>query len=828
MEKKKYQITINPTPLKSKPLKSDNSIGIIYNNLNLVTGITVNEIATIVQQPYGYTWSGGIFNGPVLNNTWESQSVIGLDFDNKETIIYPEDVIKRLEIYSITPQVWYRTFSSTDHLLKFRMMLLLDNKIIDPNHHEIIMKGLKAVLPEADPKCFRKGGFFFAGTNSEIISLDPININKITDHLSIELITKDQGRTRTITPLKGCSLLVGGEKEIGEKEKKQYSYDKNESNSPNYNSVITEGREPLKIDWDEARKKVRILYEFLDGKWLYHDELFGLATNLLKFEGGRKLMKETMTKFNESGLTNYTENNFNIFPYLGIVSYPPQPINTFSEYDEDKHIYDFETEVLNQRGKIQILEPIHRIPLDEAEKKLKNQFEKVLKSDQKGKIHLFKLPTAIGKTRLLTTTNNATIALPTSRLKEEVTERMTVSYQMTPNHIKFNDERINNIIDYYYSMGLQQKAVAVLHKIVSGRFKYTVCEEDLKYAQDYLLQLEKCLKSEETVLSTHTRAIHTKFKHNTLIFDEDPIGSLIQINQIKISDLFVAELTIQKNRHDLTNVINILKNANSGEIISSPTILIELDELVEKLSENIKVESNVFGFFASSYFVKDTFDPNLIHYVSKNELPEDKNIIILSATINTTIYKLLFGDRIEIFDIGEVEQKGKVIQYTNRSCSRKGLSKYVNQISEAVGDKKVITFKSFTNQFPNASKEIYFGNCSGYDTLSGESLVVVGTPHRNNVEYMLLAKILGINFKTSDTTMGFKEIEYNGFKFMFNCYDNTELREIQLGLIESDLIQAVGRARTLRTEAIVELYSNFPLRITNQFVWNRYIKKEDK
>ena len=615
--------------------------------------------------------------------------------------------------------------------------------------------------------------------------------------------------------------MLGREKEFGEKENKQYGYNKKERNSPNYNDVIPEGKEPLKVAWDDARKKLKILDEFLNGKWLYHDQLFGLATNLVQFVGGRKLIKETMTKFNDAGLTNYTENNFNILPYLGIVSYPPQPINTFSKYDEDKHIYDFETEVLNQRGKIQIIESIHRIPLVEAEENLKNQFEKVLKSDQKGKIHLFKLPTAIGKTRLLTTTNNATIALPTSRLKEEVTERMSAEYQMTPNPIKFKDERINNIIYYYYSMGLQQKAVAVLHKIVSGRFKYTVCEEDLKYAQDYLDQLEKCLKSDETVLSTHTRAIHTKFKHGTLIFDEDPIGSLVQINQIKISDLFVAELTLQKNRQDLTNVINILKKANSGEIISSPSILIELDELVEKLSENTNIESNVFGFFASSYFVKDVFDPNLIHYVSKKELPEDKNILILSATINTNIYKLLFGDRIVIFDIGEVEQKGTVIQYTKRSCSRKGLNKYVKQISEVVGDKKVITFKSFTNQFSNASKDIYFGNCSGYDTLAGESLVVVGTPHRNNVEYLLLAKVLGINYKTSDTTMGFKEIEYNGFRFIFNCYDNTELRKIQLGLIESDLIQAVGRARTLRTDATVELYSNFPLRIAHQFIWKQ-------
>ena len=70
--------------------------------------------------------------------------------------------------------------------------------------------------------------------------------------------------------------------------------------------------------------------------------------------------------------------------------------------------------------------------------------------------------------------------------------------------------------------------------------------------------------------------------------------------------------------------------------------------------------------------------------------------------------------------------------------------------------------------------------------------------------------------------MGYKEIEYNGFKFMFNCYDNLELRKIQLGLIESDLIQAIGRARTLRTDAKVEVYSSFPLRISDQFIWKKH------
>jgi hypothetical protein len=67
MEQKKYVITIDPTAQRTKPIKSDKSIGKISNNLNLVTGLTINEIATIVDQPYGYTWAGAIFNGGPKN-----------------------------------------------------------------------------------------------------------------------------------------------------------------------------------------------------------------------------------------------------------------------------------------------------------------------------------------------------------------------------------------------------------------------------------------------------------------------------------------------------------------------------------------------------------------------------------------------------------------------------------------------------------------------------------------------------------------------------------------------------------------------------------------
>ena len=56
-----------------------------------------------------------------------------------------------------------------------------------------------------------------------------------------------------------------------------------------------------------------------------------------------------------------------------------------------------------------------------------------------------------------------------------------------------------------------------------------------------------------------------------------------------------------------------------------------------------------------------------------------------------------------------------------------------------------------------------------------------------------------------------QEIFRNGFRFMFRTFENLSLQAIQFALIERELIQAVGRARLLRYDAKVYLFSNFPL-----------------
>ena len=96
---------------------------------------------------------------------------------------------------------------------------------------------------------------------------------------------------------------------------------------------------------------------------------------------------------------------------------------------------------------------------------------------------------------------------------------------------------------------------------------------------------------------------------------------------------------------------------------------------------------------------------------------------------------------------------------------------------------------------------------------------MLGTPHKHNAQYFLIGKILGVNVDIFNREFKMQTVEWRGFRFSFNTFDNEQLRTIQLSLIESELIQAAGRARALREEdAEVHIYSSLPLRITQTFV----------
>lgn len=802
----KYKITIDPRKRITKPTDEENKT--ITSHLTAQIELTIHEFLEMVTPPYSLTWSGGLFNTTRSNNSWIAQSVFALDLDKGKITV--EQVYFRLKKLGIVPQLWYTSFSDSPELRKFRVVMFLDTPITDVSLYKLIILALLSIFPEADQNCKDPSRYFFGGKECTIIHTSPISTSSFIDALSIQMYSSDSNSFRKV-PLEPIKNYIT---KSAEKPTFLYTIYRNdqisaESNTPTPTSV--RGGIKVKIDIELARQKIRILDEFLSGTWLYHPQLFGLATNFHYIEGGFQLMKKTMQKFNIEGTTQYTQNNFNILPYVNKVKYPPLPIQSFSPYTEDSDLYDIVSSSRDIRGHIETLGSIEKMKLTEAENLLKMKYEEVIKNGELGKIYLFSLPTAIGKTESLIGTQ-ATIALPTNDLKNEICDRMKTSFTITPDPVLFEEPSINHKLQYYYSIGLANKATGILHHIINPRNSSLYSSKDIEVAEQYLTQLNKSVNSSDTILTTHKRALFTDFVHDTLIFDEDPLNSLLEIKEMKIPDLY--ELYLRAGKKELKTICEHLESSTENEIKTTPTFSFDIDELIDSVS-NITMVSNVFEFFNSLFYIRT--EKNSIHYIVKRSIPKNKKVIIMSATLPLYIYQQMFGDRIEVIDIRDVEQSGTISQYTKWSCSRNGLNRYVDTISQEVGDTPVITFKSFGHQFKNPVKEMYFGNCSGYDGMKGKDMAVVGTPHRNNIEYFLTAKVLGIDFRTTDTTMSHQKIEYNGFRFKFNCFDHEDLRNIQLSLIESDLVQAVGRARTLRTSAHVDLYSNFPLRLSDEF-----------
>ena len=60
------------------------------------------------------------------------------------------------------------------------------------------------------------------------------------------------------------------------------------------------------------------------------------------------------------------------------------------------------------------------------------------------------------------------------------------------------------------------------------------------------------------MLTTHLRGLFDPYSHKTIIFDEDPINSLISIKKFELSDLFAIK-NHEENKEDISQIIDIIE-----------------------------------------------------------------------------------------------------------------------------------------------------------------------------------------------------------------------------------------------------------------------------
>jgi len=844
---KKFTVTLNQKVMHS--VKPTNAAA---ESINTCTPVEtdINNFIKMVCQPQGRTWCAATFkDNKRKNDMWTEQQVFALDFDNG---MIPEETLELLATYNIIPNIIYGSFSDSAELRKFRLIFILKEKVTSPDLAKWIIVNLMGLFGQkADKACKDLCRLFYGSKHSEaeFVSQEFIDneafINVLASVAASDAEKKKSSLDTAFAPLKNTGIP-----------QTPYIYKEDcgfsgfsdggilTAHSIN-DKVYNNGELIREFDFDKAAENVQVFADFIAGEWLFHNELFGLATNLRWIEGGMKLMKETMNKWNKAGKTRYSSNNFGILPYVGKMKYTPSNLSGFSKYEDDHQFTNIISSVKHLQGSVTPLtvEPV--ISIQEAEERLKTQFKRVLESEEKGKIFIFRVPTGLGKTELLTSVTNATIALPTHNLKDEVADRMKVeSFKVTPEVPDFTQE-VKSQIEKLYAKGLQQDVNKLILSIaknekqrvrVSGMFsgctntwEAIYSEADVELAKEYVAVNTECYKSADTVLTTHTKAMFVEFSTDTLIFDEDPMQVMLPIGNIK-SDEFLQVIncmpesegvlkTALKAFYKIVFVDSVVTLGKNMELIP---YFVEKRDVIRAVilnSKNNIQNSNFLSFLDCKNYAKDISGTS-INYIIKRDIKglENKKVIIMSATASEIVYKNL-GVDVEIIDLGKVKMTGEIIQNTRYSMSKQSLNSKIDLLVEKVGELPVITFADTKYKFKNAVTEMHFGNCSGYDILKGKDIAVVGTFNRPTFVYQLTAQALGFELSNQDFERPDNQlVEYNNYRFKCNTFKSKVLQQIQFDYINQDLVQAVGRARTLRENCTVYLYSGFPLRETTKMI----------
>lgn len=839
-----FTITINAVNChSSKP----NSPAVESTNTKTPSTIDLNGLAAIVCQPNGKTWCPAIFNeNKRKNDQWLEQQVFALDFDNGLT---PEEAIETLAKYDIIPNMIYTSFSDKPEFRKFRLIFLLDTKITNADTAKWIIINLMNLFGQkADKACKDLSRMFYGSgaTTPLFFNEEPIALDKLMDVLNVVQIANDSDKTRKCLFADSSNSVsephslytyieseVCGQKQIG-------------TGAQLANSIFNNGEMTRNFDFDKASATVKIFKDFIEGKWLTHPQLFGIATSMRWVEGGIKLMRDTMNKYNSERKTFYTPNNFAILTFVAKMKYTPTNLSNYTPYEEDCEYSNIIYAVRNVKGAIEKITNETEISIEEATDKLIENMDRILTKREKNKVFIVRVPTGLGKTQILSQLRgvSATIAFPTHQLKDEVKGRFAANGTevITTPELPAFSLPVAAKIEKLYNLNLNEDISAMIKEMArdvkedvkistffTGNVKKSkYSKEDVELAKEYIAKSIECYNNDkDIVLTTHTKATYIDFNSDLMIFDEDPVQQLLAINTISAVDIKKIITLIPDDEEALKKaLISIYSRIVDFKAVTeySETELVSIfaekrhifREIILNPKNNFS-QSNFLSFIDSTHNQKD--ENNNINFITRNDFKglERKTIIIMSATASETIYKNM-GFDCEIIDLGKVKSEGKIIQNTKYSLSKASLITRIDKITHKVGDLPVITFADMKSKFANPVENMHFGNCAGYDELKGKDIAVVGTFNRPLFVYVLIAMALGKKVKLTDIRPAEKKVEYNGYRFSIHTWANADITAIQMDLINADLVQACGRNRTIRENCTTYLYSGFPLRETTSFV----------
>lgn len=825
---KEYVINIDSIAYRNK---CDVKMGSVdWRLIHNIESLSVKELADKVGNN-GKAFLRAFITEKRTAEHFQQQDFLVLDFDDG----FPYEKFKdRCQKYDLLPAFTYKTLSSSRELLKFRAVFVLERTVTNPVFASALNYLMYNVFPESDSSCTDLSRIFLGGkklmdfNQDAIVRIEDV-VNAAQDHMNITKAgnysrdlrrlakkIKVQIYNGNIGILKKEEIPDGIESEIiVQGDYVLICYDKKNEiqNSSGRTNKATTGEE-LKIvtgyEEDELLTCCELLSDYSKDVEdnFPHDLKFLLATSLCHISGGETLFFKYLRRHERKWRNDWKRNIKKLFPQKCEGKCPHwERCKATSLYQK------LSGKIIKMSGEYSYF------PLEVCEEELKRCLNNAV--DQKDdNLYVIKGQTALGKTEIYCqivqqrTDKKFLIAVPTCKLQEEVAQRLeekgvncykTVSLYKEVEHIGLPD--LFDLVKEDYESGFGRQAKK---RIRAYYMKHK--EEMLSYQKEKLKSiLGKCkgVSEERCIVTTHAYFLMMNLNEVTdyeIIVDEDILMTFFKKNrEVPIEDLEYAVEHNVFSEHN-TKILKEILGMKNEEARKVDFISLTDREMSILYESNHSFRGAMPLLLESSYVAMDKMRKKVLFF-QKTKLLRRK-FIVVSASANQKLYEDYFAEwMIHFWDIHKAKYKGEVIQYVSHSMSRTCIKKYgIDTIEESVkkitGEVNTISFKMFDN-----NGQIHFGKTEGFDEYKGKDLMVLGTPHILSSFYKLIGAAMG--YQDGDVLCK-RRVERNGYSFVIMTYANLDRQNLQLFFIESELEQAIGRARVLRCDCKVYVFSNFP------------------
>ena len=533
-------------------------------------------------------------------------------------------------------------------------------------------------------------------------------------------------------------------------------------------------------------ERCRLIKEFINGeRHLHHHERRILITNLQHRKGGVKWFNEGF-----AARTDYRPDT--LVEDARRYAMKPEGCNHCPYHGECNCKTNLLQQLAPKRRECRQIKPTPpRMTLEETRQRLSEAISTCMASDE-NKIFVIKCDPGTGKTEELLHQNldGVCVAFDTHRLKQEAYQRLRqqgrdIYLWPEPPHLP---KELEDKLQRCYAIGAGG-TVAV--------FTQALEHPDVKDNQQWENAVQRYLQAlqdiywQTSAFTTHDKAFQLQRnpKIHTIVFDEDFTKTLIRVDMVRLRDIEIIRKIIKESGHANYDAID----AHLKSVLHAPSRITHPQTVQKYKPEDINAlilkaprsfESPLGALFECDAYRKDASDPEAaesIFCITRQKIRDDKKVIVLSATADETICRLLFGERLEFIDLSGTETRGRLNCHTKRSYSKqsiyrdkKGFAKKVLKDKEKYSFEGVISHK-FCAEPSNGTASLIgtdgaipvlgtFGGLQGLDTLGGRDIAIYGTPYPPEYVVKLWAYLLQITVGEEAFDFDERVVEWQEFE----------------------------------------------------------------